>query len=139
MLGGHALYVRSFKVMSPQMRTVLESCAVAAKSGDARDKYFAVAVGSFDPAAGAQLRSELPGLEAADAALAAAVTELAEVVLVPIACKKKGVAFSKKGKSREGSSRRLFGAADLAEQKALFDEAKQTYFVCPKPLAKINL
>ena len=37
-----------------------------------------------------------------------------------------GVAFSKKGKSREGSSRRLLGAAELAEQKALFDEAKQT-------------
>ena len=69
-LGGHALYgVRSFKVMAPQMRTVLEPCAVAAKSGDARDKYFAVAVGSFDPAAGTQLHSELPGLEAADAAL----------------------------------------------------------------------
>ena len=116
-LEGHALYgVRSFKVMSPQMRTVLESCAVAAKSGDAR----------FDPAAGAQLRSELPGLEAADAALAAAVTELAEVAPDAHACKKKGVAFSKKGKSREGSSRRLLGAAELAEQKALFDEAKQT-------------
>ena len=126
-LGGHALYgVRSFKVMAPQMRAVLEPCAVAAKSGDARDKYFAVAVGSFDPAAGAQLRSELPGLEAADAALAAAVTELAEVVPDVHACKRKGVAFSKKSKSREGSSRRLFGAAELAEQKALFDEAKQT-------------
>ena len=126
-LGGHALYgVRSFKVMAPQMRAVLEPCAVAAKSGDARDKYFAVAVGSFDPAAGAQLRSELPGLEAADAALAAAVTELAEVVPDVHACKEKGVAFSKKSKSREGSSRRLFGAAELAEQKALFDEAKQT-------------
>ena len=126
-LGGHALYgVRSFKVMAPQMRTVLEPCAVAAKSGDARDKYFAVGVGSFDPAAGAQLRSELPGLEAADAALAAAVTELAEVVPDVHACKKKGVAFSKKSKSREGSSRRLFGAAELAEQKALFGEAKQT-------------
>ena len=126
-LGGHALYgVRSFKVMAPQMSAVLEPCAVAAKSGDARDKYFAVAVGSFDPAAGAQLRSELPGLEAADAALAAAVTELAEVVPDVHACKKKGVAFSKKSKSREGSSRRLFGAAELAEQKALFDEAKQT-------------
>ena len=126
-LGGHALYgVRSFKVMAPQMRAVLEPCAVAAKSGDARDKYFAVAVGSFDPAAGAQLRSELPGLEAADAALAGAVTELAEVVPDVHACKKKGVAFSKKSKSREGSSRRLFGAAELAEQKALFDEAKQT-------------
>ena len=126
-LGGHALYgVRSFKVMAPQMRAVLEPCAVAAKSGDARDKYFAVGVGSVDPAAGAQLRSELPGLEAADAALAAAVTELAEVVPDVHACKKKGVAFSKKSKSREGSSRRLFGAAELAEQKALFDEAKQT-------------
>ena len=44
-LEGHSLYgMRSFKVMSPQMRTVLESCAVAAKSGDARDQYFAVAL-----------------------------------------------------------------------------------------------
>ena len=118
------------------MRTVLESCAVAAKSGDARDEYFAVALGSFDPAAGAQLRSELPGLEAADAALAAAVTELAEVVPDARACKKKGVAFSKKGKSREGSSRRLFGAAELAEQKALFDEAKQTILSARRLLQK---
>ena len=78
------------------------------------------------PAAGAQLRSELPGLEAADAALAAAVTELAEVVPDLHACKKKGVAFSQKSKPREGSSRTLFGTAELAEQKALFDEAKQT-------------
>ena len=66
----------------------MESCAVAAKSGDARDQYFALAVGSFDPAAGAQLRSELPGLEAADAALAAAVTELAEVAPDAHACGK---------------------------------------------------
>ena len=70
-------------------------------------------MGSFDPAADAQLRSELPGLEAADAALAAAVTELAEVVPDVHACKKKGVAFSKKSKSREGSSRTLFGTAEL--------------------------
>ena len=117
-------------------RTVLEPCAVAAKSGDARDKYFAVGVGSFDPAAGAQLRSELPGLEAADAALAAAVTELAEIVPDAHACKKKGVAFSKKGKSREGSSRRLLGAAELAEQKALFDEAKQTILSARRLLQK---
>ena len=38
-------------------KSCLHKC-VAAKSGDARDKYFAVAAGSFDPAAGAQLRSE---------------------------------------------------------------------------------
>ena len=73
-------------------KSCLHKC-VAAKSGDARDKYFAVAVGSFDPAAGAQLRSELPGLEGA---VAAAVTELAEVVPDAHACKKKGVAFGKK-------------------------------------------
>ena len=59
-------------------------------------------MGSFDPAAGTQLRSELPGLEAADAALAAAVTELAEVVLDVHACKKKGVAFSQKKQDPRG-------------------------------------
>ena len=50
--------------------------AAAAKSGDAPHKYFRMAVGPFDPAAaaGAQLRSEFPGLEAADVALAATVT-----------------------------------------------------------------
>ena len=75
-------------------------------------------------------------MEAADAALAAAVTELAEIVPDAHACKKKGVAFSKKGKSREGSSRRLFGAAELAEQKALFDEAKQTILSARRLLQK---
>ena len=54
------------------------------------------------------------------------MTEFAEVAPDAHACKKKGVAFSKKGKSREGFSRRLLGAAELAEQKAWFDEAKQT-------------
>ena len=54
------------------------------------------------------------------------MTELAEVVPDVHACKKKGVAFSKTSKSREGSSRRLFGTAELVEQKALFDGAKQT-------------
>ena len=50
--------------------------------------------------------------------------------------KKKRVAFSKKGKSREGSSRRLLGAAELAEQKALFDEAKQTIVFARRLLQK---
>ena len=48
--------------------------------------------------------------------LAAAVTDLAGVVRDVHACKKKGVAFRKKSKSREGSSRRLFGTAELAER-----------------------
>ena len=80
-LGGHSIFwVRSFKVLAPLMRPVVEPCVVAAKSSDARDKYFAVAVGSFDPSSGAALRSELPALDSAGAAVAAAVTELAEAV-----------------------------------------------------------
>ena len=47
---------------------------------------------------------------------------LAEVTPDVHACKKKGSPFSKEEKAREGSSRRLFGTAELAEQKALLHE-----------------
>ena len=114
-LGGHALYgVRSFKVMAPQMRTVLEPCAVAAKSGDARDKYFAVAVGSFDPAAGTQLRSELPGLEAADAALAAAATDLQKSCLMSMLAKRRVWLSTKKARPA-----RVLPAGFLAQRSLL--------------------
>ena len=72
-LGGHALYgVRSsgswLHKCARSWSHVRQQLKPETVSADARDKYFAVAVGSFGPAAGAQLRSELPGLEAADAA-----------------------------------------------------------------------
>ena len=119
-LGGHALYgVRSCKVMSPQMRTVLESCAVAAKSGDARDKYFAVALGSFDPAAGAQLLSSLQ-----------------KSCLRPMLAKRRAWLSAKRASLARVLPRRLFGAAELAEQKALFDEAKQTILSVRRLLQK---
>ena len=73
---------------------------MAAKSSDARDKYFAVAVGSFDPSSGVALRSELPALDSAGAAVAAAVTELAEAVPDARACKK-GAAFKSKAGRRQ--------------------------------------
>ena len=66
------------------------------------------------PAAGAQLRSELPGLEAADAALAAAVTELAEVVPDVHACKKKGWLSAKRA-----SPVRVLPAHSLAQPNLL--------------------
>ena len=121
-LGGHSLYgVRSFKVLSPSMRAVLEPCAIAAKSSDARDKYFAVGVGSFDPAPGVALRSELPALASAGAALGEAVMELAE------ACKKQGAAFKSKAKSsRAMSGRKVFGGVEIGEQESLFGQAKKT-------------
>ena len=76
-LGGRELFgVRTFKALAPEMRAALEACGVAAKSQDARDKYFAVAVRSFDPSAGSGLAAEIPALEAAASALAAVSVEL---------------------------------------------------------------
>ena len=127
-LGGHSLYgVRSFKVLSPSMRAVLEPCAIAAKRSDARDKYFAVGVGSFDPAPGVALRSELPALASAGAALGEAVMELAEAVPNARACKKQGAAFKSKAKSsRAMSGRKVFGGVEIGEQESLFGQAKKT-------------
>ena len=77
-LGGRELFgVRAFKALAPEMRATLEPCGAAAKSQDARDKYFAVAVGSFDPSAASGLVAEIPALEAAASALAAVSVELA--------------------------------------------------------------
>ena len=56
-----------------------------------------MAVGPFDPAAGAQLCSEFPGLGAADAALAAAVIELEEAVLECPCLQKDRCRFQQKG------------------------------------------
>ena len=129
-LGGHSIFgVRSFKVLAPLMLPVVEPCLVAAKSSDARDKYFAVAVGSFDPSSGAALQSELPALDSAGAAVAAAVTELAEAVPNARACKT-GVAVAFKSKAGRhqtlSSTRKSLGGADIGEQDALFVEAKKT-------------
>ena len=76
-LGGHMLYgVRSVSVLSPRLRAVADNCAAAAKSKDARDKYFASFVSEFDPASSQALQSELPLLTDARAALIAAVSEV---------------------------------------------------------------
>ena len=88
-LGGRQLFgVRAFKALAPEMRGVLESCGAAAKSQDARDKYFPVAVGSFDPTSGSGLAAELPALEAAGSALAAVSVELASLQPELQSCKR---------------------------------------------------
>merc|ERR1712187_861391 len=75
--GGHMLYgVRSVSVLSPRLQAVADNCAEAARSKDARDKYFASFVSEFDPASSQALQSELPLLTDAKAALGAAVSEV---------------------------------------------------------------
>ena len=75
--GGHLLYgVKSVSVLSPRLQAVADNCATAARSKDARDKYFASFVSEFDLASSQALQSELPLLTDAKAALSAAVSEV---------------------------------------------------------------
>ena len=67
--------------------TIVDDCAIAAKSKDARDKYFASFVSEFDPAASQALQGELPALTAAKAALGAAVSEVMGRIPKAAACR----------------------------------------------------
>ena len=68
----------------------MDRCAIAAKSIDARDKYFLSYVAEFDPSPAKALRSELPLLEAAKASLTTAVSDLADVMPQLSSCQKQG-------------------------------------------------
>ena len=47
-----------------RLQTIVEDCASAAKSNDARDKYFETHVNEYSSCSSKSLRSELPSLEA---------------------------------------------------------------------------
>ena len=60
----HKLYgIKSIALFANQLATIVEECGTAARSNDARDKYFLSRVSDFDPASGRALDSELPTLE----------------------------------------------------------------------------
>ena len=62
---GHSVFgIRSLALRAPRLRAVVEDCGLAAKSADARDKYFETYVSSASAADSKALRSELPSLEA---------------------------------------------------------------------------
>merc|ERR1712061_4360 len=76
----HAIYgIKSISVYAPQLQAVVDNCANAAKSTDARDKYFLSYVGEFDPYPTKALQNELPLLEAAKASLTTTISDLADV------------------------------------------------------------
>ena len=79
--------IRSVSVFADRLRSVVSDCAKAAKSSDARDKYFLSHVSEFDNFPSKGLRSELPALEAARASLEATVSELVDTMPQLDACR----------------------------------------------------
>ena len=78
---GHLLYgISNVVVYADQLESVVDDCAKASRSSDARDKYFLAKVSQFDASPAKELSKELPALEAAKASLAAAAAELAAAV-----------------------------------------------------------
>merc|ERR1712066_425842 len=74
---GEKLYgIKTISVLAPRMEAVLDDCEAAARSSDARDKYFAVSVPAFDPLAGTALEQEVTALEAAAASLGVTLSEI---------------------------------------------------------------
>jgi len=78
--GVQSFGIRSVVATAPRLRPVLEECAVASKSLDARDKYFLVSAGSHDAAGFQALRAAAPRIEAAEVSLSGAIASLTEVL-----------------------------------------------------------
>ena len=124
-LGGRLLYgVRSLKVMSPGTQAAVEPCATAGASLDARDKYFPVAVASFDPTRGAKLASEVVALEAAGAALSAATNDLATAT--PNMRKCSATALKAIFSKNQMTSSKFSLGTEATQCKALLAEARRT-------------
>ena len=63
-LEGHSLYgIASVSVFANQLETIVQKCTTAAKSSDARDKFFISRTSEFDSASGRALEKELMTLE----------------------------------------------------------------------------
>ena len=77
----HLLYgINAISIFADGLRAVVSDCAKAAKSSDARDKYFLSSASEADVSPATAVRSEMPSLEAAKAALAATVSELVDAL-----------------------------------------------------------
>merc|ERR1719330_1008673 len=65
--------IKSVAVLAPRLGVVLDDCAAASQSQDARDKYFPVSASGFNLAGSEALQAELLALAAAMASLSSAM------------------------------------------------------------------
>merc|ERR1712129_382474 len=115
--------IKSLTLFSPRLEAVLDDCATASSSQDARDKYFAVSVGQFDPAPSTMLHAKLPALVAAKVALSSTLSELASAGQKLPACQSASstltttshIQFAASSRRAAISSRRLSAGTDGVE------------------------
>lgn len=79
--------ISSLSFLAPHARLVAEECSMAASSPDARDKFFLVNVGEFDPSPASSLSQGMSSLSAASSSLSSATAELSALIPSMDACK----------------------------------------------------
>ena len=127
--------IRVVSVYAQGLRAVVSDCGKAAKSADARDKYFLTTANEFDESPAKSFRSELPALESARAALAASIAELSDALPKLESCGihafPRQLAAQKLGRLRKqvaarGSSAASPSAVDTEDLDMLLKAARST-------------
>lgn len=98
LVAGRKYYAaRRISFIAPRLTTIVEPCAAAAASHDARDRYFLSSIGQFDTCPAKEIRAALGGLNAARVGAAAVVSKLANRLPSTGACR--GAALASVGAS----------------------------------------
>ena len=119
-LQGHLLYgINSVSVFASRLHAIVTECSKAARSTDARDKYFLVSAREYDPSVAKSFSAESPALEAAKATLASTVSELANVLPKLSSCVGEAMATKSAASARIHEERRQFVSARTHMQSSV--------------------
>ena len=111
--------INSVSVFASRLHAIVTECSKAARSMDARDKYFLVSAREYDPSVAKSLSAEAPALEAAKATLASTVSELANVLPKLSSCVGEAMATKSAVSVRIHKERRQFISARTHMQSSV--------------------